>query len=123
MYPAELFSILDVAAVQSVFGTPVRIYPFGDARPNELRPYAVHQLIVGTPLNCLDDPPPADDERIQFSIWGDSTPQVLAAVVALRACLQGYGYINSYSDAGRDPETKRYGMIIDWSRLEPWPIP
>lgn len=123
MYPDELFAILDVAQVQTEFGTPVRIYPFGESKPDVLRPYAVHQLIAGTPLNCLDDPPPMDDERIQFSVWGDTDTQVSAAAKALRTRLQAYGYINSYSSPGRDPETKRYGIILDWSRLEPWAVP
>ena len=123
MYPEALFAILDVTQVRTEFGTPVRIYPFGDAPPNVVRPYVVHQLVAGTPLNCIDEPPPMDDERIQFSVWGDADTQVAAAAKALRTQLQQYGYINSYSDAGRDPETKRYGIILDWSRLEPWPIP
>jgi len=122
MYPDELFAILDVAEVRAEFGSPVRIYPFGDAKPNVGRPYAVHQLVIGTPLNCLDEPPPMDDERIQFSVWGDTDQQLATAVKVLRTQLQAYGYINSYSSPERDPETRRYGIILDWSRLEPWPV-
>lgn len=121
MYPAALFAILDVAPVRAVLGNPVRIYPFGDTgKTPPVPPYAVHQLISGVPDNCLDDPPAVDDERIQFSVWADEIDDLSAAVVAMRTQLQGYGYINSTASLGRDPETKRYGMAIDWSRLEPW---
>ena len=121
MYPTALFAILDVAPVRAVLGTPVRIYPFGDTGTTPPSPpYVVHQLVSSVPDNCLDDPPPVDDERIQFSVWANDEPTLSAATRALRTQLQEYGYINSVSDNGRDPDTKRYGMVIDWSRLEPW---
>ena len=120
MYPDALFPIVDVAPVRAVLGTPVRVYPFGEARPDVLVPYVVHQLVSSVPDNCLDDPPPLDDERIQFSVWADDVATLSSVAVALRTQLQEFGYINNISDNGRDPETKRYGIIIDWSRLEPW---
>ncbi len=120
MYPTGLMALIDVAGVRTEFGSPVRIYPYGDVPPNVVTPYAAHDLIAGTPENNLDAPPTHDDERIQFSVWADTAVTLTAATSALRTRLQEFGYINSCTSLGRDAETRRYGMALDWSRLENW---
>lgn len=121
MYPSSVFSMLNDASLHSSFllGVPVRAYPFGDAPPNTPRPYLTFQLVSGIPDNCLDDPPDMDNERVQFSLWADNLDSLDLVAKTLRARLQQFGYVNSYADMGRDTETRRYGIMIDWSRLEP----
>ena len=126
MYPLNLFNLLNVPALQAVFGTPVRIYTSGHAPKEVAAPYAVHQLIASVPDNLLDYSPLLDAERIQFSVWADTAAGLSAAVVALRTVLQDLGEIETIVDLGRDPDTQLYGFAIDLARLEPWaasPLP
>ncbi|GAB3388115.1 tail completion protein gp17 [Lysobacter fragariae] len=118
MYPSNLFALLDVATLRTLLGTPVRIYPFGESPADVAVPYVAHQLVSAVPDNNVDDSPEIDDERIQFNVWGDSVSSVSAVAKALRLVLEQAGIVNNYQSVGRDPETNRYGYLIDWSRLE-----
>lgn len=118
MYPSNLFALLDVPALQALLGNPVRVYPFGEARPDVVVPYVTHQLITAVPDNNVDEPPEIDDERVQFNVWGTSVDAATTAAKALRLALEQHGIVNSYQTLGQDAETNRYGYLIDWSRLE-----
>lgn len=123
MYPLNLYNLLNVPALQAVFGTPVRIYTSGHAPKDVATPYAVHQLIASVPDNLLDYAPLLDAERIQISVWHTTAEALSAAVVALRTVLQDIGEIESIVDLGRDPDTSLYGFAIDVARLESWAAP
>lgn len=117
MFAQELFAIANVAPVQAVLGAPVRVYPHADAPPNPALPYAVFSTIAGTPANTLSDTPTHDDERVQWSLWGETVASVQAAALALRDVLEPLGHVVGYGELGRDPETKRFGIYIDWLRF------
>lgn len=123
MYPLNLYPLLNVPALQAVFGTPVRIYTSGQAPKEVVTPYAVHQLVASVPDNLLDHAPLLDSERIQFSVWAATAAALAPAVVALRTLLQDLGEVESIIDLGVDPETQLYGFAIDVARLEPWAAP
>lgn len=117
MFAEELFAIANVAPVQAQLGTPARVYPHADAPPTPGLPYAVFSTIAGTPSNCLDALPTHDDERVQFTVWGDTVATVQPAALALRDVLEPLGHVVGYGELGRDPETKRFGIYIDWLRF------
>lgn len=123
MYPLNFNSLLNVPAVQAVFGTPIRIYASGHAPKDVATPYAVHQLISSVPDNLLDHAPLLDAERVQVTVWHTTAEALSAAVVALRTVLQEFGEIESIVDLGRDPDTSLYGFAIDVARLESWAAP
>lgn len=123
MYPLNLYNLLNVPALQAVFGTPVRIYTSGHAPKDVPTPYAVHQLIASVPDNLLDHAPLLDAERVQVTVWHTTAEALSSAVVALRTVLQDIGEIESIVDLGRDPDTSLYGFAIDVARLEPWAAP
>lgn len=71
---------MDSAAVLAVLGTnPTRLWPFGRAPQNEARPYAVHQLVYGTPDNSLSCVPTEDNFGIQIDAYAKT-------VTAARRC-------------------------------------
>jgi Protein of unknown function (DUF3168) len=117
VFAQELFAIANVAPVQAVLGAPARVYPHADAPPNPGLPYAVFSTISGTPGNTLSDTPTHDDERVQWTIWGDTVASVQPAALALRDVLEPLGHVVGYGELGRDPETKRFGIYIDWLRF------
>lgn len=123
MYPIGIRAFLDDIIVQTVFGNPLRVYPFGEAPANPTTPYAVHRLVSGVPGLYVDAPPVLDDERVQFSVYADTVEVLGGAVRVLRNRLEEGGHVISYVDLGRDPETLRYGIALDWTRVDAWPEP
>lgn len=104
----ELFELVNVSAVQTLLGTPVRFYEFGEAPPGVILPYAVWQTTSGEPENFLGDAPDVDMYRIQFDVYGKSATTVRSAAEALRDVLQPAGHVVSYNGEFRDTETKNY---------------
>jgi hypothetical protein len=62
MMQTTLFSLCAAnTAVKNLLGTaPVRLYPFGTAPQNVVKPYAVYQTISGSPENLLSGAPDID---------------------------------------------------------------
>lgn len=124
MYPSNVFALVNVATLQALLGSPVRVYPFGEAPADAAKPYVTHQLVTAVPDNNVDDPPEIDDERVQFTIWADDSAttsgpaKAYQIAAALRLVLEDAGTVNTYQTLGRDLETGLFGYLIDWSRLE-----
>lgn len=117
MYP-PLFTLAAAdPAVTAQLGTnPVRLFPFGEAPEDTPAPYAVWQIISGSPENYLGNVPDLDSYTLQIDVYGDTAQQVREAVRALRDCIEQHAYIVSWRDEGRDTETKDYhiGFDVDW---------
>ena len=111
-------SCADDAAVQTTLGNPPRIYPFGDAPPDEPTPYLIWQTISGTPENVLAGAPDSDGYRVQIDIYGQGQGEVLSAAKAVRDALEKVGYVESWNGEGRDRETKEYFYSFDVSFLQ-----
>lgn len=96
------------AGVQTIFGNPPRVYPFFDAPERCQKPYAVYQMIFGTPENYLSGSPDHDYASVQVDVYADDPDAAIDAVEALRDALEIGAYITAWGIEGRDPETKDF---------------
>lgn len=111
---APIYDIVSVeAAVKAVLGDPVRLYPFGEAPQDVVKPYAVWQNISGGPENYLGDRPDADKFDIQVDIYGLSAASVRAIAKALNDALETKAYITRWGNENRVPVTKNYHYDFD----------
>jgi hypothetical protein len=94
------------AAVRASLGDPVRLHDFGDAKQDGSKPYAVQQVITGTPENYLGETPDLDSLVVQFDVYGLEMSAVKAAASALRDALQNHGYVTSFNGQSREVDTR-----------------
>src|SRR5690606_36083916 len=89
MYP-DIFQLAkNSAAVTTLLGSnPVRFWPFGTAPQGEDRPYAVHQLVYGTPSNTLSCPPSEDLLGVQVDCYAKSVSSARSVAAALRDAIE-----------------------------------
>lgn len=93
----------------------IRLYSFGNAPQGVVKPYAVHQLINGTPENYLGCRPDSDYATIQVDVYSDQASEVRTVAEALRDALEGDAYITSWRGESRDPDTLNYRFSFDVS--------
>lgn len=104
-------------AVQSMLGTqPTRLYPFGTAPEGVAKPYAVWQVIGGSPENYLAGRPEVDGYLLQVDIYGDSGSSARAVAEVIRNAIELTAYITRWGAESSDPETKLYrsSFDVDW---------
>lgn len=93
-YPPVFTLATGSTAVTSLLGTsPTRFWPFGIAVQDTSRPYAVHQLIYGTPENSLSCPANIDMLGIQFDSYAKSVTAARNVAEALREAMEPAGYV------------------------------
>lgn len=111
-----VFDVLSASTtVKSHLGEPpnMRLYPFGEATQNTLKPYATWQLISGVPENYLGNLPDADDYRTQIDVWALTQASALAVAKAIRDAIEPHAHITNAGNTGRDPETKNFRYMLD----------
>lgn len=89
MYPSVFEIAAASTAVKAVLGSnPIRIWPFSlapqNGSPGYGVPYAVHQLVYGTPVNTLSCIPSADNFGIQFDVYAATATSARQVGAALR---------------------------------------
>lgn len=104
------------ASCRALLGTPpkMRFYAFGEAPQGVQKPYAVWQMIFGTPANYLGQLPDLDGSRVQVDVYADTQEEALAAAIAIRDALEPHGYLVNFADRGRDATTRNYGYMLDF---------
>jgi hypothetical protein len=114
MYP-PIFSVAAAdAGVTAVLGSnPTRLYPFGEASQGVASPYAVWQVVTGSPENYLAERPDLDSYTVQIDIYGDTGAQVIAAATAVRDAIELEAYIVRWGGQTKDPTTGRYRISFD----------
>lgn len=105
----------DVTALLGV--TPTRLWPFGLAPQNEPMPYAVHQLVYGTPENTLACPPSVDNLGIQLDTYAKTVTDTRAVAEALRRAFEEIGYVVALNGEFWEPAT---GLWRSSFTLEVW---
>lgn len=93
-YPPVFEIATQSAAVLATLGqSPTRFWPFGLApqpgKPGYAVPYAVHQLVYGTPVNTLDCPPDRDNVGVQVDCYATTATNAREAMAALRDAFEG----------------------------------
>jgi hypothetical protein len=105
------------SSVQSLLGTaPTRFWPFGEANPAPEYPYAVWQLVTGTPQNYLGQAPDMDSFGIQIDVYAESATSAREVAHALRSAIEAVAYVTAYIGEFRDTITRsfRYSFSADW---------
>ena len=117
MYPNIFSTCAQNAGVQAVFGTnPTRFYPFGEAPQGTALPYAVFQVVTGSPENYVDCAPDIDTWSIQIDVYDDTVSGCRDAAEALRDAIEPVAHIVGWRGEERDSETRRYrfSFDVDW---------
>lgn len=111
-----VFEVLSASAmVKAHLGTPpsMRLYPFGEATQNTLKPYVTWHLISGIPANYLGQLPDMDDFRVQIDVWALTQASAIAVAQAIRDAVEPHAHIVNAGNTTRDTETKNYRYMID----------
>lgn len=115
---APLFIICSADAVlQNLIGTnPFRLYPFGSAPQSPVKPYAVYQVIGGSPENYLAGRPDEDQYALQVDVYGDTAASCEAVKKAMIAAIELHSYITGFNGESKDPNTGNYrtSFDVDW---------
>lgn len=113
---APIFPTLKAAsAVTALLANPPRCYPQGEAPQGVAKPYVVYQQITGSPENYLGGNPDIDGTTTQLDVYGDTLASCRNVYTACRNALQAIGYITSYREMGREPDTNLYRISFDLS--------
>lgn len=128
MFP-PIFSIAAAdGSVKALLGSgdpndPVRFWAFGEAprdadgRPAHGTPYAVWQIVTGSPENYLDKPPDIDGHGVQIDIYAESMSAAREVAQALRDCLEPHAYVTAWNGENRDFPTNLYRVTYTMSFL------
>jgi hypothetical protein len=116
---APIFDLCSAdAAVGALLGAGLdtRLYSFGEAPEGVTRPYAVWQVITGSPENYLAGRPDVDGLTLQVDVYaktGDVARQVRDAI---RDAIELHAYITRWGAESRDPTTEscRAGFDAAW---------
>jgi len=114
MYPPLFAIIAGDATVKTVFGTsPIRVFPFGSAPEGVTLPYAVWQIIGGTPENYIGNSPDIDNFLVQMDIYASSAESARSGAEALRDALEPYAHITAWRGEQIDNSTGHYRYSFD----------
>lgn len=118
MTPPIVQACLQSQAVTALLGTgtDMRLYSFGEAEQGVAKPYAVWQIVSGSPENYLAGRPDLDSVTLQVDVYaatGDSARKVRDAI---RDAVELDAYVTRWGVEGRDPETENYraSFDVDW---------
>lgn len=94
----------------------LRVHSFGDASQKGEKPYAVTQIVGGSPDNYLAGRPDADSLIVQVDVYGKHVVDVRAAVVALLGALEEAAHITAWLGENRELDTKlwRKGFTVEF---------
>lgn len=98
---------------------PTRIWPFGQAPEGVTLPYAVWQLVAGSPENYLSGRPDIDGFTLQIDVYAATGSSARAVGKALRDAIELNAYIVRWGGESRDNETNRYRLSFDVDWLTP----
>ncbi|WBM34147.1 DUF3168 domain-containing protein [Pseudomonas sp. NY11382] len=118
MTPPIVQACLQSSAVTALLGsgTAMRFYSFGEAEQGVAKPYAVWQVVSGSPENYLAGRPDADSITLQVDVYADTGEAARKVRDAIRDAIELDAYVTRWGVEGRDPETKNYraSFDVDW---------
>ena len=118
MPAAPIFAVCAAdAGVRALLGvTPHRLYPFGEAPEGVAKPYAVWQLVTGSPENYLAGRPDIDGFTLQVDIYAITASSARAVADAISHAIELQAYVVRWGGETKDPATKLYrsSFDIDW---------
>jgi len=118
MAAAPIFAVCAAdAGVTALLGAgPTRLYPFGDAPEGVVKPYAVWQLVTGSPENYLAGRPDMDGYTLQVDVYAATAVAARAVTTAISHAIELSAYVTRWGGETKDTETKLYrsSFDIDW---------
>lgn len=117
--PINAVCAADGGVIALLGPSPQRLYAFGDAPQDCLRPYAVWQTVGGDPENYLAGRPDIDGYTLQIDVYATCAKDVRAVAKAIRDAIELKANITRWGGDSRDPETKDYRYSFDVSWLVP----
>ncbi|TDV54636.1 uncharacterized protein DUF3168 [Pseudomonas graminis] len=104
-------------AVTALLGdAPMRLYPHGQADQNVAKPYAVWQVVSGSPVNYINGQPDVDRYGLQIDVYATTAVSADAVVSAMRKAIGKRAYITGFGVDTVDTATKNYrkGFDVAW---------
>ncbi|AIR90227.1 DUF3168 domain-containing protein [Pseudomonas cremoricolorata] len=118
MTPPIVQACLQSPAVTALLGsgTDMRLYSFGEAEQGVTKPYAVWQVVNGSPENYLAGRPDADGITLQVDIYATTGQKARQVRDAMRDAIELEAYITRWGAEGRDPATNNFraSFDVDW---------
>lgn len=118
MNTPPIFSVCKAdSAVTALLGNnPLRLFMFGMAEQATVKPYAVWQVVSGSPENYLAGRPDVEGHTLQIDVYADSAAQTRSVLAAIEKAIELHCYVTSYGGESKDQETKNYRstMDVDW---------
>jgi hypothetical protein len=118
MPAAPIFAVCAAdAGVRALLGvTPHRLYPFGDAPEGVAKPYAVWQLVTGSPENYLAGRPDIDGFTLQVDVYAITASSARSVADAISHAIELQAYVVRWGGETKDTATKLYrsSFDIDW---------
>lgn len=118
MTPPIVQACLNSPAVTALLGagTTMRLYSFGEAEEGVAKPYAVWQLVNGSPENYLAGRPDADGFTLQVDVYAATSTSARQVRDAIRDAIELDAYVTRWGGEARDPATKNYrtSFDVDW---------
>jgi len=115
---APIFSVCAAnSGVTELLGTgPTRLYPHGEAPEGTAKPYAVWQVVSGSPINYFNGVPDTDRYGLQVDVYAETASAANAVVVALRRAIAQQAYVTGFGIDTQDPDTQNYrkGFDVSW---------
>jgi len=93
-----------------------QLYPFGEAPQLGAKPYAVWQVVGGSPENYISNVPDIDSYSIQIDVYAREASAAREAVRALMGVIEYVAHVFNYIDERRTTETRAYrcSFTVDW---------
>lgn len=118
MPAAPIFAVCSADAdVRALLGvTPHRLYPFGEAPEGVAKPYAVWQLVTGSPENYLAGRPDLDGYTLQVDVYAVTATSARAVTDAIAHAIELKANIVSWGGEKKDTTTNLYrsSFGVDW---------
>ncbi|MCW8278918.1 DUF3168 domain-containing protein [Pseudomonas sp. PCH199] len=118
MPAAPIFAVCAAdAGTQALLGvTPHRLYPFGEAPEGVAKPYAVWQLITGSPENYLAGRADIDGFTLQVDVYAVTATSARSVTDAIARAIELKAYVVRWGGESKDTATKLYwsSFDIDW---------
>ncbi|MBH3451298.1 DUF3168 domain-containing protein [Pseudomonas putida] len=118
MTPPIVQACLQSPAVTALLGagTGMRLYSFGEAEQGVTKPYAVWQIVSGSPENYLAGRPDLDSFTLQVDVYATTGDKARQVRDAIRDAIELDAYVTRWGAEGRDPETENYraSFDVDW---------
>jgi len=115
---APIFTVcVSSPAVTALLGAgPTRLYPHGEAPEGTPKPYAVWQVVSGSPINYVNGVPDTDRYGLQVDVYADTASSADAVVTVMRKALAQHAYITGFGVDTRDEDTHNYrkGFDVAW---------